>query len=119
MANLTMYLIYAIAWCISFSIETLILTHAVKKKNRAVSVAKLAAIAQSIPDYCSEAEKMFPSTDTAKYGWAKLSYVLNKLHADCIENGVIFNESAMTGEIEAILSAPQKKECVDETKSDA
>lgn len=119
MANLTIYLCYVIAWLVSFIVETTILTHAVKKKNRAVNVAKLAAIAQSIPDYCSEAEKMFPSTDTTKYGWAKLSYVLNKLHADCIENGVIFNESAMKGEIEAILSAPQKKESIDETKSDA
>ena len=117
MANLTMYLIYVIAWLISFSIETLILTNAVKKKNRAVNVAKLAAIAQSIPDYCAEAEKMFPSTDTTKYGWAKLSYVLNKLHADCIENGVVFNEIAMKGEIEAILSAPQKKESIDEKNS--
>lgn len=71
---------------------------------------ELAKIVQKIPEYISKAEKLFPSTDTAKYGAAKLEYVLKELQLLCISNSIEYQEEALIYEIEKVLSTPQRKE---------
>lgn len=63
-------------------------------------------IFQRIPDYIVEAENLFGPGN----GPAKLSYVLNKLHIDFLENGLVFDKVVATEQVEAVLETPQKKE---------
>lgn len=63
-------------------------------------------IFQRIPEFISEAEDLFGSGN----GKAKLAYVLNKLNISFLENGLVFDKTAATEQIENILATPQKKE---------
>lgn len=72
------------------------------------NIVELAKIVQKIPELIIRAEKLFPSTDTAKYGTAKLEYVLKELQILCIQKSVEYQEEALVYEIEKVLSTPTK-----------
>lgn len=110
MTNLIKILIQVLIFMFGLIISGTIATLNKKKNTKLKKVVKLAQIVQKIPDYIEEAEKYYPSTETTKYGWAKLNHVLNKVHMDCIQMGIEYNESQIKGEIEKILETPQKKE---------
>ncbi len=76
-----------------------------KKKNKSQKLVELAKIAQKLPEFISEAENIFGAGN----GAAKLTYVLNKVQIECLKNNVEFNEEQFKGEIENILSTPEKK----------
>ncbi len=76
-----------------------------KKKNKASKLVELAKIVQKLPEFIAEAEKIFGSGN----GTAKLTYVLNKVQIECLKNKVEYNEEQFKGEIENILSTPEKK----------
>lgn len=78
------------------------------KKGKLTTILQIIA---KIPTYCSQAEKIFG----AGTGAMKLQYVLNKINIDCVNLGVTFDEEEMTTQIEAVLTAPQKKS---ETETD-
>ena len=77
-----------------------------KSKTKSQKLVELAKIVQKLPGYIQEAETIFG----ARTGTAKMAYVLNKVQLDCIQNKVEFNEEQIKGEIENILSTPEKKE---------
>lgn len=77
-----------------------------KKKNKSEKLVNLAKIVQKLPEFISEAEQIFGGGT----GVAKVNYVLNKVQMNCIQNKVKYDESQFKGEIEKILSTPQKKE---------
>lgn len=81
-----------------------------KSKTKSQKLVKLAKIVQKLPGYIQEAETIFG----AGTGTAKMAYVLNKVQLDCITNKVEYSEEQFKGEIENILSTPEKKEKKDE-----
>lgn len=91
----------------AISVITTILTIiANKSKTKSNKLVELAKIAQKLPGYIQEAEQIFGG----KTGTAKLAYVLNKVQIDCITKNIEYNEEQFKGEIENILSTPEKKE---------
>ena len=74
-------------------------------KNKSQKLVELAKIVQKLPGYITEAEKIFGDGT----GTAKMAYVLNKVQLDCITNKVEYNEEQFKGEIENILTTPEKK----------
>lgn len=86
-------------------ITTVISVFANKNKNKSQKLVELAKIVQKLPGYIQEAETIFG----AGTGTAKMAYVLNKVQLDCITNKVEYNEEQFKGEIENILTTPEKK----------
>ena len=86
-------------------ITTAISIIANKSKSKNQKLVELAKIVQKLPEYIKEAENIFG----AQTGAAKLAYVLNKVQIECITNKVKYNEEQFKGEIENILSTPEKK----------
>lgn len=66
---------------------------------------KISHLKNTIPLLVSEAEDMFGAGN----GIAKLQYVLNKLHIQCLELSVPYDKEELTKCIDDVLSAPQKK----------
>ena len=77
-----------------------------KKKSKNQKFVELAKIVKKLPGYITESETIFGGG----HGVAKISYVLNKVQMDCLRAKVEYNEEQFKGEIENILSTPQKKE---------
>lgn len=79
-----------------------------RKSSKQAKVVALAKVVQQIPAAVSEAEKLFTASGS---GAAKLSYVLGKLELACVRTGVDYESNAegLKGEVEAVLSTPQKK----------
>ena len=73
-----------------------------KKKNKAQKFVELAKVVQKLPEYITEAEKIFG----AGTGTAKMDYVLNKVQMACMQNNVEYNENQFKVEIEKILATP-------------
>ena len=75
------------------------------KTGKTQKIVQYAKIVKKIPDYINEAEQVLGE----KQGAAKLQYVLNKVHIECLQNDINFVELDIAYEIEKILSTPQKK----------
>lgn len=76
-----------------------------KTKTEAKKKIEITKIIQKLPEYINEAEKVL-GTGT---GLAKLNYVLNYIHVDCLDAGIEFLKDQWQYEVENILSTPQKK----------
>ena len=76
------------------------------KTGKSQKIVDYAKIVKKIPDYINEAEQVLGE----KQGAAKLQYVLNKLHIECLQNEVEYIELDLMYEVEKILTTPQKKE---------
>ena len=81
-----------------------------RKKNKSEKLVDLAKIVQKLPEFITEAEKIFGAGN----GTAKMAYVLNKVQIECLKNNVTYNEDQFKGEIENILTTPEKKAAEDE-----
>lgn len=79
-----------------------------KKKNKADKLVDLAQIIEKLPEFITEAEKIFGSGN----GTAKLAYVLNKVQIECLKNKIEYNEEEIRLKVEEILKTPQKKESI-------
>ena len=64
---------------------------------------KFYKIIEKLPEYIQQAEEMFTK------GSNKLNFVLQKIHLDCIEKKIEYNEELFQSYIEEILETPQKK----------
>ena len=77
---------------------------AVYKNYKHKKTIKLAQIVQRIPQHIIEAE------ETGAIGAVKLAMVIHKVHIECLESNIKFNENQIKEEVEKILETPQKKE---------
>jgi len=108
--NLIQILIYVAVFLVSVSIDLSVFFKFKSSLSSKTKKLELAKIVKLIPDFVRDAEHYIGSGN----GFAKLNYVLNKLHILCIEKGLDFDEDAFTYEVENVLSTPTKKEALDE-----
>lgn len=76
------------------------------KAGKKQNIVEYAKIVKKIPDFIIEAEQVLGE----KQGAAKLQYVLNQCHIECLQKKVEFIKKDLEFEIEKILKTPQKKE---------
>ena len=74
------------------------------KKNKSV---KLSSLLKSLPELISTAETLFPNVGK-KTGSEKRFSVLSYIELFCSQNSIPFDEDFWVGQIEAVLSTPQK-----------
>lgn len=74
------------------------------KKNKS---DKFSSLVQNLPELISIAEALFPNLGK-KTGSEKRFSVISYIQLFCSQNGIPFDEDFWIGQIEAVLSTPQK-----------
>lgn len=106
MSQLAKILIYVGCWLIGAIVELTILLKIKANNKEKTKKLELARIIKQIPELVTDAEEYIGTGN----GFAKLNYVLNKIHIMCIEKGLSFDEEGFEYEIEKVLETPQKKQ---------
>ena len=95
---------YALILSIILIILDLVVIPCISKSgSKANKDNKFYKIIEKLPEYICQAESMFTK------GSNKLNFVLQKIHLDCIEKKIEFDEELFQSYIEEILETPQKK----------
>lgn len=103
-----------VATCCSILITIVSIIFSFIKANKTNKINKLTLIIEKLPILINEAEGMFGS----KLGFAKLNYVLDKVHFLCNDFNLNYDEALIKKDVENILSTPTSTKYIKELKNE-